>query len=154
MIIRIPYILITWTLFVVIKFALVLIGLPAVFLGLMGDGRHRTPKIWRFWGVVEDIPEWWYARAGTTLRAKWWWMAIRNPVQGLRLPPAPQVEQYGHSDMEVSGFRWRYRHTKWRDSFRITWGNARQSGKREIYLGFKIGADVHNTAFSMQFRLF
>ena len=154
--IRLPYALLQWTLSAAVYFALVLIGLPAVFLGLVADGQHRTPTMWHLWGEVEDIPVWWYKEKGEGRFWKWWWMAIRNPVQGLDkyIPRADRVRQYGTSEMEIPGFRWRYRHTNWRDSLRITWGKARPKGKRELYVGYKIGPDVDNTSFTIQFRPF
>lgn len=153
MIKRIPYALFQWAVCGTIYFALILLGLPAVALGLAGDGQYRTPKIWRLWGEVDDVPIEW----STSRWKKWWWMAIRNPVLGLDmyLPYAPQVTQYGEIREGEPGLQWRYRHTKWRDSFRLAWGAPDpKDGKKEFYIGFKIGPDVDNTSFTVQFRPF
>jgi len=157
MILRLPYAVVQWVTSAALYFALVLIGLPAVALGLVADGKYRTPTMWHLWGESENIPLWWISEKGDTRWSRWWWMAIRNPVQGLDkyLPRVDHVNQYGMIDESRAGFQIRYRHTKWRDSLRIAWGKPRsKKGKREFYIGYKIGPDVDNTSFTIQFRPF
>ena len=197
---RIPYILAQWAVSAALYSIAIAAGVIGVAAGLAGDGAARTPRMWRFWGSVSDVPVWWHAKEPVTWRfalpvafalLAWlsygsshplvtiyfvfatlatlsvlrdedvWqsfhWLAIRNPVLGLDkyLPPAPEVKQYGSIDEMEPGFQWRYRHTTWRDSLRLAWGEPRPSkGKREIYVGYKIGPDVDNTSFTMQFRVF
>jgi len=151
LLLRIPYALVQWALSVLVYAPLVAIGLPAVALGLVSDGARNTPKMWELWGSVEDIP----VADKKNRWTKWKYMALRNPVMGLDkyIPRADVVTQYGDSDMESPGFKIRWRNTTWRDSLRITWGDSRAEGKKEVYVGYKIGADVDNTSFTAQLRL-
>ena len=73
-----------WIILTICVIPLYLLGFLAVPMGLVADGAYSTPWLWTFWGKVEDIPNWWYDRAGTSRWSKFWWMQIRNPMQGLK----------------------------------------------------------------------
>jgi hypothetical protein len=97
----------------IIRLVLILIGLPAVLLGLVADGANRTPKMWRLWGNSEDIPKWWTDDKGDSRWSKWWWMAIRNPTQGFNklfkqpiLEPRPNPDNLVYSGEQKSAYRW------------------------------------------------
>lgn len=156
MIKRIPWALIQWAVFGAIKAALVIIGLPAVALGLVADGARRTPKMWQLWGRVQDIPNWWYVSHEPNRFWKWWWMAVRNPVQGMAnwFDFDDTFRQWGYSgDMEqAQGFAWRWRTQGWKDGLRIVWGKPRDKGKREFWIGFQAGSV--DPGFTMQLRPF
>lgn len=148
---RIPYAIVQWIVMANIKAPLFLIGLPAVAFSVVGDGLYRTPKMWRFWADAENL------RPGVerTRWALWWEFAIRNPVRGLKIDGPSEYETYGTDSLEtVDGFAWRYRHSRWLDSFRMVWGSPRpQKGKREFYIGWKIGS-TSPCKFTVQLRPF
>ena len=86
-----------WFLLMVFRFALIIIGAVfAVPLGLVGDGKNRTPKMWQFWGRSQDIPDWYYRDKGSTSRwVQYQWMALRNPTQGFQKwfsQPVPELQ--------------------------------------------------------------
>ena len=73
-----------WLPALAIRLVLVLIGLVFIPITFLGDGSKRTPPMWRpIWGNVENVPQWWINEKGDSLFWKWWWMAIRNPTNGL-----------------------------------------------------------------------
>ena len=86
------------------RFWLVIIGLPAAFLGLVADGQYHTPAMWRFWGQVKNIPQWWTDKHGEGRFWKWWWMAVRNPTEGLAaMFKQPILEPRPNPDIIVYG---------------------------------------------------
>lgn len=147
---RLPYALVQWTFWGAVKFVLFLIGIPAVFLSLLGDGRTATPKMWRMWAQIDhynltridgrtaNINNWSFWK-------KYWWFAFRNPVGGMSswfdAPVPSEIKQRGSIDESQPGFQWRYRYSGWFDSFRIAWGDPDPSkGKNEFYVGWKLGS--------------
>lgn len=54
-----------WIPAILVRWALILIGLVVVPLSLLGAGRDETPKIWRLWADVEQIPTWWRHDVGS-----------------------------------------------------------------------------------------
>lgn len=72
-----------WLFWFLIRLILIVIGFPVVFLGLLLDD-EKTWYGFRFWGKVEEVPEWWYKeRGGKSRKAAWRWMAWRNKVPGM-----------------------------------------------------------------------
>ena len=79
-----------------VRIPLVLIGLPAVALSLVGGGIRRTPKMWKFWADAEDTPP---SHAGSAWD-KWVYWAVRNPTRGLRFEQ-PRPEPVANPDWQV-----------------------------------------------------
>ena len=93
-----------WLPALAVRLVLVLLGLVAVPLSLLGDGQYRTPKMWAWWGDAESVPEWWVEEHGSERLAKFWWMAVRNPTSGLRwFHEQPLVETHPNPDNLVYG---------------------------------------------------
>ena len=87
-----------WLPAMLLRFALMLVGLVGVAFSLVADGAKRTPGIWRWCANVEAVPA-----AYTTSRwKKYYWMAIRNPLEGLdRLLKQPIPEIHPNPDTLV-----------------------------------------------------
>jgi len=154
MIKRLPYAVIQWALCACIKAALWIVGLVAVPLSLVGDGRKRTPSIFWLWGNDEkgfrnqDFDSVWKLYLDR---------CFRNPVgnHNYLFDEPNDYQEYGEPNLESKdGVQWRYRHTKYLDSFRVTFGKRRAKGKKEIYIGWKIGSSVPGLGFTTQARLF
>lgn len=150
--IRLPYAILQWLLFAVIKLSLAILGLVTVFLSLVADGKRRTPKCWQWWANVEETPK-------NIPRDRWSLykeFAFRNPVHGMRywFEEPEFFKEYGTTELDLEpGFQWRYRHTKFMDSFRITWGEPdAEDGKPEFYIGFKLGSPQPGVKFTVQLR--
>ncbi|WP_313135525.1 DUF7338 family protein [Stutzerimonas nitrititolerans] len=99
--------LIQWALLIVARVALIVIGLPVVALAIpfrtegvsASDGRAivNLPRwAWMFGndydGLFGDKRGWWadntpFGWPVGSFAAMWWWAAIRNPVNNLRLVP-------------------------------------------------------------------
>ena len=147
--IRIPYIIVQWLFFAAIRLPLVLFGLVGVFLSLLGDGQYRTPRMWKWCADAEGTR----VRVLDTRAQKYWEMAIRNPA-GIEMK-TPEYVTYGEDDLESKkGFQWRYCHSKYLDGFRCTWGEPRNKGKREFYIGWKLKEEPTVDFTFFQLRLF
>lgn len=99
--------LIQWALLIAVRVILILLGLPIVALAIpfrvdgvsASDGRPivnlpRWAWLWGndFDGLSGDKRGWWadntpFGWAVDSFAAMWWWAAIRNPVNNLRLVP-------------------------------------------------------------------
>jgi len=161
-IIRIPYSLLQWLLFIVLKLVAVLIGLFAVIVAIKVYGYQSRlwPKwLWLWGNDEEELPLWWMNKAKDEnwfIRryAAWWWYAVRNPVNNHRfLFEEPQeYTQYGDKEVDITP-GWRYRHAGWMDSFRVTWGKLKVGkGLHEFYIGWKIGSSTPGVGFTFQWR--
>lgn len=170
-----------WIPLVLVKLLLALAGLFIVPLALatqsMGfhtdlDTEKHWPDIFWWWGNDEEhCPEWWLAHAAEGKAgkiAKWfprfWWYAIRNPVNNLRFifkdpehvnedtnwthgdpMEAQQMLQHGQS------VAWRYRWSGWMSGYRRVWLHSH--GKySEFWIGWKLHSSVPGLGFSMQYR--
>jgi hypothetical protein len=78
-----------------VRLVLMFFGLFGVALSLAGDGKRRTPKMWRWCANVEATP----AKYTTSTWKKWVWNAIRNPLEGLdHIFEQPIVEEHPNPD--------------------------------------------------------
>lgn len=150
--------IVLWLLLTVALIPIYLFGFFIVPMGLVADGAYRTPSLWHFWGQVEDIPDWWYERAGTSRWAKFWWMQVRNPLQGLKRRwtqpcaakhpnPDEVVRQPGglsrYTLVTEHGYFWEYWYMK-----RI------KPGKYfEFRIGWRFGDTVENFSPTWQLRI-
>lgn len=84
--------MLSWVPVAIVKLLLALLGLLTVPLGLvLCEGDYKNwPDIFWLWGNDEDGlgPEWWEMRAKRKnwplFFARFWWLAIRNPVNNFR----------------------------------------------------------------------
>lgn len=156
-----------WTTFIAIKLVLFLVGLVAVPLSLLGDGRKRTPKMFWLWGNDEpgfrneDFDSVW---------ALLWDRVGRNPVGNSKyllekiFGDPDEFNQWGVAKHEKGTpdpmeagdkIQWRARQKGLLTSARITWGKPDNSkGKNEVYFGFKLGSSVPGIGFATQVRPF
>ena len=142
-----------------------ILGLVAVPLSMLGDGRLRTPKMWWLWGNDE------VGFRNEDFESIWpllWDRMVRNKVGNAKYVIGRlfadeqdfiQVDNLVATDfigdpMEEEGFKWRWRRLGVFSSFRVTWGPARaDKGKREFYIGFQLGSNVPGVGFTFfQFR--
>jgi hypothetical protein len=153
MLMRLPYALVNWTVFAAVKLTLVVIGLVAVKMALRhGLDSDFWPSRYWLWGNEEEgYPAW-------SPVSPYKWYAIRNPVNNLRLLfHEPRfLTVLGTPNMDTTpGLQWRYAYGGWKDSFRVTWGKVRPfKGKKEFYIGWKIGSNVPGVGFTLQLRAF
>ena len=143
-----------WIPALILRFALILIGLVAVPLSLIGDGADETPKFLTWFGKVEDIPYWWESRSGQSYWSKFVWMAIRNPTQGfafeqpvaeIRPNPDSKVRSLGHK----SAHRWQ------RFGWKSEYWYLREVGIKyfEFRIGWKFSGPDVKFGPTMQVRL-
>ena len=146
-----------WIAFAILKY-LVLdpIGLVAVPLSRVSDGRHRTPYIWWLWG--NDEPG--FRNQDLSVMDLLIDRIFRNPVGNSKYllekifgDPQDYIQYGSDIDEGYTGFQWRYRRVGLLDSIRVVWGKPRKQGKKEIYIGFKIGSNVPGFGITAQFRL-
>ena len=165
-VLRLPYALLQWFVSGLAFLILIVIGFFVVAIALKrGADMAKLPV----WGNREhpEPPDWF--RLKNRPFPNWWWFAIRNPVNNLRYyvsePKPERLREYfgtvqeidiGIADpMEQPGWRWRYRYSIFLDSFRCTWGPARGvEGKREFYIGWKIGSSTPGVGFAFSPRPF
>ena len=89
----------------------------------------------------------------------YWNTAIRNGAHNYTVRDEPgKWTTWGSDDDEMEledGFRWRYNRSESRvyNSFRITWGKARNEGKREFYIGWTMNG-TGRMRLTLQFRPF
>ena len=141
---RLPYALVNWLFFASIRIPVMALGLIVVPIALLLKADMESLPIW---GNYEGVEEPFKNKLFT-------WYAIRNPAHNLFSFDMPQFKTYGEDELEGEGFQWRYRHSKWFDSFRCTWGDPRPKGKREFYIGWKLRDDDVLSFTFFQFRPF
>lgn len=142
--------ILAWAPMMVLKLALVLLGLitvPAGILVAKGD-YSRWPKLLWLWGNDQDGlgPTWWQQRLKDDgFKSQFLWLAVRNPANNLRYlfkePP-----YYRHATGTIGKFQWDWRRYKLISGFRI-W-----TAGFEFYIGFKVGLTVPGLGFTSQFR--
>ena len=139
-----------WFPVMVLRWALILIGLIAVPLSLAGDGRWRTPKMWRLWADAEALPQFQGERGKL-----FWEMAIRNPTMGLRkllvqpiLEPRPNPDDLVYGGQK-SATRW-LRHGLYSEFWYL-----RAVGKKkfEFRIGWKFADGTPGFTPTAQMRL-
>ena len=141
-----PYALVQWALCAAVKLALFPISALGVFFSVLGDGYIRTPKMWRWCADAQSTPK----------KTRWYvlyYWAIRNPVKVMEINHPKDYKQSGDIDESLPGFQWRYRNTRFLDSFRAVWGEPSIKGKKEFYVGWKIGSPSP-CKFTLQLRPF
>lgn len=154
----------------IIKLLLVLLGLIMVPVALMFN---KWPPFAWLWGNDEDgVPDWWLARAKdkhivARTFPRWWWYAIRNPVNNLRFlfddvtpdklhirtnwnaegwaMEAPQMQEVGQHTA------WRFVRHGWKAGYRRVWLD--RDTYSEIWFGWKLASPVPGLGFAMQVRL-
>ena len=173
--------ILSWIPIGIIKIALAILGLIAVPLSLAGDGKHRTPKMWWIWGNDEEgpEPEWWMNNRKNLIPAKegfqhyldifskqfprFWWLAIRNPVNNTRFIFEDPVVVYTRTNItggieahhlvangRSSAYRWAYSGPF--AGYRKVWLKPNNKYS-EIWFGWKVGSSVPGMGFTMQVRL-
>jgi hypothetical protein len=83
--------MILWIPLAIVRLWLVILGIPAILLSLVGDGSRNTPSIWTFWIEASETP----AKYATSRWGKFYWWAIRNPTRGLKKvfkQPIPEIQ--------------------------------------------------------------
>ena len=170
--------ILSWIPIGIIKLMLAIIGLFVVPLALVG-GHSRAVKAdkddftyfssaWWLWDNKEEgLPDWWMNKASRNASwiirtfPRWWWFAVRNPVNGFRWifkePKEVTVEGYG-GEMEamylvrdnlVVATRWSFGGPF--AGYRKVW--LTDAGKySEIWFGWKVGSTVPGMGFTMQWR--
>jgi len=105
--------------------------------------------------VSDDHPIW-----GNNERViSYWDSAFRNGAFNLLNKPTPIYKTYGSRDQTLEGldgFQWRYRISadKKYVSFRMTWGEPRNKGKREFYIGWTLRPGDYMGLTFFQLRVF
>ena len=146
---RVPFAILGWLAMIPLGIVDALVGIPAVLFSIAGDGWKRTPWLWKPWANAIETPPEYYSRWGV-----FWYWAIRNPGirKGLKQPET--FNQVGDIDESKPGFQWRWRNTRWLDSFRVAWGQPdKKKGKKEFYIGWRIGS-TGPFNFTLQLRPF
>lgn len=176
---KILYIL-SWIPVAIIKIALALLGLFVIPIALQFE---RWPKLFWLWNNQEGVPQWWVNNSQnkwyTRYWHRWWWYAIRNPVNNAQFifedPGNVHVAtnwfvDYGMEapNLIKTGQRMAY---MWRwsgpfASYRRVWlTDAEMQGTvninrklvatkySEIWFGWKVGSTVPGMGFTMQVRL-
>ena len=126
------------------------------------------PKLFFLWDNKEEgVPDWWLRVAPdknvvARLFPRWWWFAMRNPVNGMRYifeDREPTYEGWGGEPMEANDLieanvkkasRWAYNGVF--AGYRRVWlnGNNKYS---EFWFGWKVGSKVPGMGFAAQLRL-
>jgi hypothetical protein len=178
--------ILSWIPIAIIKLILAIIGaLFAVplalvetrFIDLPVDANTYFTKKWWLWDNKEEgLPEWWLRKASNASGEKWhekaiawmirtfprwWWFAVRNPVNGFRWifkePEEVTVEGYGGQmeamylvrDNLVVAKRWTFGGPF--AGYRKVW--LTDPGKySEIWFGWKVGSNIPGMGFTMQWR--
>jgi len=173
---KLLYIL-SWIPVILLKIFLILLGLIAVPFALIGrtqkhfkhHGRYFA-KMWWLWDNKEEgCPEWWLKIAPdknfiAKAFPRWWWFAIRNPVNGFRYIFEDRDPKYitnwnmdrPMEAMELiesaqnMAYRWAYNGAF--AGYRRVW--LTKPGKySEVWFGWKIGSTVPGMGFTSQIRL-
>lgn len=167
--------ILSWIPIFLIKLGLVILGLFFIPLFLINrdqkkyelDGRYFS-SMWGLWDNVEEgCPEWWLKMDKPwykDLFPRWWWFAIRNPVNGFRFIfkdvewksvnvegwPNRQMEAQDLLDHEIKSIsRWTYKGPF--AGYRKIW--LTKPGKySEVWFGWKVGSDVPGLGFTTQIR--
>ena len=174
--------ILSWIPLIAIKLALVLLGLIMVPICLATTGGDFTGIFW-LWGndKSKGVPDWWLNNASnkwwTRYWPRFWWYAVRNPVNNLRYVfedtnagyIVTNWQVYSDEDdrdpMEAQGlvdakqqmaYRWVYAGPF--AGYRRVWINEQPSGGEpgkysEIWFGWKLSSDVPGLGFTTQVRL-
>ena len=169
---KVLYVL-SWVPMVLIMLTLTLLGLVAVPLALgISGGRHKDwPDMFWIWGNDESkgTPDWWLNNAAnkwfTRYWPRFWWYAIRNPVNNHRFifeDRSPKVsgsfpKEFGSSmeahELMAHNYR-RAERWSWRGpfaSYRRVWLED-DDHYSEFWIGWKIGSPVPGMGFTVQWR--
>lgn len=119
----------------VLRLVLIMLGLVAVPISMLGDGKYRTPWMWKLWANAVATPA---AYTTSTWKKIWWW-AVRNPTTGLTSllkQPIPEVQP--NPDRTVRGNTGGQSDYRWMQSgiFWEFWYLRRVGDK---YFEFRIG---------------
>lgn len=164
---KLLYIL-SWIPFILLKLVLAILGLVAVPLAL----QFKTwPKLFWVWSNDEEgCPDWWlrsaWLRGGFISKfPKFWWYAVRNPVNNFRYifkdiknPKTETDWDFGipmeSKELLLSGkdsaYRWTF--SGWKAGYRKIW-ITKDEKYSEIWFGWKLGSSVPGLGFTTQVRL-
>lgn len=98
----------------------------------------------------------WGVRDATDL--SWWNTGIRNGAHNMFIRPQVEYITKGNTDdvtlERMDGFQWRFRRSLDAKyvSFRVTWGEPRNKGKKEFYVGWTMNEtpDMRLTFFQLR----
>ena len=93
-----------WLLAFVLRLVLMFFGLFGVLFSLLGKGAYHTPWMWRWCATIEYEEE---RSKDWTRTYKWYFFAIRNPLEGmdgLIKQPVPEVRP--NPDVNVRFENW------------------------------------------------
>lgn len=171
---KLAYIL-SWVLPALIKLALWFVGLVVIPLALPFGSQskwrtkgHYFPKLFFLWDNKEEgCPQWWLIQAESGEEGKfakkfpkWWWFAMRNPVNGMRYIFKDREAKVAgwEGPMEAQNLidagvtvatRWLYSGAF--AGYRRVW--LTKDGKYgEFWFGWKVGSDVPGLGFTAQLR--
>ena len=164
---------ISWIPVAIFHIITILLGLIVVPYCLMAIGKsgkdYPWPDLLWLWGNDEEgCPEWWIVR---TTNMNWfikkfprfWWYAVRNPVNNFRFifedrMPVTRESNWEDGIMEAHNMAkvgqdmaYRWIANNWFAGYRRVWLTGLDTYS-EIWVGWKIGSTVPGMGFTMQFR--
>jgi hypothetical protein len=159
-----PFMDIGW--YAILPVGLVFLGLIMVPICLATTGGDFTGMFWLWGNDEEHYPDWWAEEADerwyTSIFPRFWWYAIRNPVNNLRFifkDREANIVGWGPQSMEAtdlithkvrSASRWAYNGPF--AGYRRIWLNG-DNRYSEIWFGWKVGSSVPGMGFTAQVRL-
>ena len=170
--------ILSWIPLAIIKLILFIVGLFFIPLFLINrnqykyelDGRYFSSMWWLWDNKEEGCPDWWIKKSKqknwvAKTFPRWWWFAIRNPVNGFRyifkdrqlyaietnvegesIEPEELIKQ-----QLTSGYMWRSSGPF--GGYRKVWLSDEPGLYSEIWFGWKVGSEVDGMGFTMQVRL-
>jgi len=165
--------ILSWIPVAIIKITLALLGLFVIPIALLFDKESTNwPKLFWLWGNQENVPTWWFnyvlnAPFYKAVFYRWWWYAIRNPVNNAQfifddpgevnvktnwsIAKGMEAPQMIKADQRMA-YMWRWSGPF--ASYRRVWLNGFQMDSySEIWFGWKVGSTVPGMGFTMQVRL-
>lgn len=172
--------ILSWVPMTLIHWALILLGLIVVPLGLLmqhmslnrsePDKGHWPTVLW-LWGNDEEwVPAWWLYDARehwyTRYVPRFWWLAIRNPVNNFRfLFEDREANRETDWDLEHLGVPMEAPHminAGYRSAYEWAWSGPYAGYRRvwlqgedtysELWIGWKVGSSVPGLGFTTQLR--
>lgn len=170
--------ILSWVPVAIIHIALILLGLIVVPVALhLSEGKQdQWPDLLWVWGNDEEfVPDWWLDHASldnwyTKSWPRWWWFAVRNPVNNFRFifkdreadisgnwtEPRMEAQDLLDRNMRVA-YRWTYNGLF--AGYRCVWitvlpeaGFESRGEYSELWVGWKIDSIVPGMGFTLQYR--
>lgn len=169
--------ILSWIPALLIKFAFWLVGLVIIPVALLFGSQKKWrakeryfPRIFFLWDNKEEgCPQWWLndAESGEEGKfakkfPKWWWFAIRNPVNGMRYvfkDREAKFDGWQSHDMEAHDLleagvtkaaRWAYSGIF--AGYRVVEVDMDAGTYSEFWIGWKVGSDVEGMGLTIQRR--